>query len=347
MSQQYRQLLGTDLLADSRGYLNDSDEALRTLFCGATTPASPIAYMLWADTSSGQLKQRNASNDAWIIVGVLGSTHQGHLPMAGTAAAGGTMTGAIDMGGQQITNLGVGTGSAAARVTELDLKAPIAAPTLTGDAKVSQDPAGNDSIPRRSWTDGRYVKLAGSTMTGALTLPAAPSASGLQAVPFSQAQTMSFNTTTGHRHDGGDARKVLGTSIDSGAAASGTLLTANGGGGAAWITASRDPGILILTYGSVKSIASDEITIDQTATIWDITPEAGDADNLKTINGGQVYQVICLQAPSGKNVTLKHATGNIRNQGGGDFTLNSIYDCAWYMYRNGIWSMVLKSTCGS
>lgn len=46
--------------------LADRDEALRTLFSGATAPTNPVAYMLWADTANKILKQRNAGNSAWV-----------------------------------------------------------------------------------------------------------------------------------------------------------------------------------------------------------------------------------------------------------------------------------------
>lgn len=46
--------------------LADRDEALRTLFSGATAPSNPVAYMLWADTANKVLKQRNAGNSAWV-----------------------------------------------------------------------------------------------------------------------------------------------------------------------------------------------------------------------------------------------------------------------------------------
>jgi len=41
---------------------------------GATEPTTKYAYQFWADTSVGLLKQRNAANSAWIILGNLGST---------------------------------------------------------------------------------------------------------------------------------------------------------------------------------------------------------------------------------------------------------------------------------
>jgi hypothetical protein len=55
-----------------QGY-NDALDALRSLHSGASEPESMIAYMLWADTTSGLLKQRNASNNGWLIKGSLTS----------------------------------------------------------------------------------------------------------------------------------------------------------------------------------------------------------------------------------------------------------------------------------
>lgn len=46
--------------------LPDRDESLRTLFSGASAPANPVAYQLWADTATKTLKQRNAANSAWV-----------------------------------------------------------------------------------------------------------------------------------------------------------------------------------------------------------------------------------------------------------------------------------------
>ena len=41
---------------------------------GATEPTTKYAYQFWADTSLGLLKQRNAANSAWIVLGTLGVT---------------------------------------------------------------------------------------------------------------------------------------------------------------------------------------------------------------------------------------------------------------------------------
>lgn len=60
---------GAAFLAD----LNLALPALASLNSGATAPATTYAYMLWADTTSGWLKQRNAANSAWIHVAPLGT----------------------------------------------------------------------------------------------------------------------------------------------------------------------------------------------------------------------------------------------------------------------------------
>jgi hypothetical protein len=49
----------------------DAMETLRTLNSGASAPASTVAYMLWADTTAGYLKIRNAANTAWVRVAPL------------------------------------------------------------------------------------------------------------------------------------------------------------------------------------------------------------------------------------------------------------------------------------
>lgn len=60
---------GAAFLAD----LNLALPALASLNSGATAPATTYAYMPWADTASGWLKQRNAANSAWIHVAPLGT----------------------------------------------------------------------------------------------------------------------------------------------------------------------------------------------------------------------------------------------------------------------------------
>lgn len=53
---------GASFLAD----LNSVIAALATNSSGATEPATTYAYQVWADTTAGILKQRNAANTAWV-----------------------------------------------------------------------------------------------------------------------------------------------------------------------------------------------------------------------------------------------------------------------------------------
>lgn len=56
-----------------RTALNNALDTLVTLNSGASAPSTTFAYMLWADTTTGLLKIRNAANSAWIVVGRLAS----------------------------------------------------------------------------------------------------------------------------------------------------------------------------------------------------------------------------------------------------------------------------------
>lgn len=69
----------------------DAFNALRSLFSGASEPAvaDQVAYMLWADTTSGLLKIRNAANNAWITMGSLSLANLGHLLASGSNLTGG------------------------------------------------------------------------------------------------------------------------------------------------------------------------------------------------------------------------------------------------------------------
>lgn len=73
-----------------RSDLNGALAAIVSNNSSASEPAPTYAYMWWADTSAGLLKQRNAANSAWITIGTLASTNLGLLSLAG-----GTLTGAL------------------------------------------------------------------------------------------------------------------------------------------------------------------------------------------------------------------------------------------------------------
>lgn len=57
-----------------RSDLNNALAAIVSLNSGASQPTDTFAYMLWADTTTGQLKIRNAANNAWITLRELDGT---------------------------------------------------------------------------------------------------------------------------------------------------------------------------------------------------------------------------------------------------------------------------------
>jgi hypothetical protein len=76
--------------AGFRADLNNALAAIVSQNSGANEPNPTYAYQLWADTTAGQLKIRNASNSAWTVLGSLADVGLGLL-----SRAGGTMTGPL------------------------------------------------------------------------------------------------------------------------------------------------------------------------------------------------------------------------------------------------------------
>jgi len=63
--------------------LVDAHNTLRSNWSGTVEPAAAdrVAYMWWADTTTGLLKIRNAANTAWVTVGTLATENLGLLGM--------------------------------------------------------------------------------------------------------------------------------------------------------------------------------------------------------------------------------------------------------------------------
>lgn len=51
--------------------INAAMDSIASHFSGASDPGAIGAYRFWADTTSGTLKQRNAANEAWVVMGLL------------------------------------------------------------------------------------------------------------------------------------------------------------------------------------------------------------------------------------------------------------------------------------
>lgn len=84
-----------------RADINNALAAIVSNNSGATEPATTYAYMWWADTTSGWLKQRNAANNAWlnkITLSAAMTTVGAALYSAANAAAARTAIGAAASG---------------------------------------------------------------------------------------------------------------------------------------------------------------------------------------------------------------------------------------------------------
>lgn len=79
---------GLSVLAD----LNNALAAIASGNSGNAAPSVTYPYMIWNDTLNGLVKVRNASDTAWITVGVLGATNLGLAALSGA-----TFTGPVTM----------------------------------------------------------------------------------------------------------------------------------------------------------------------------------------------------------------------------------------------------------
>jgi hypothetical protein len=73
-----------------RGDINAAIQALASQNSGATEPATRYPYMVWADTTAGKIKIRNAANSAWIdYCPIAGPTATGYATLAAASASAG------------------------------------------------------------------------------------------------------------------------------------------------------------------------------------------------------------------------------------------------------------------
>lgn len=78
--------------ASVRADINNALAAIVSNNSGATAPATTFAYMLWADTTTGLLKIRNAANSGWVTIGTMATTNLALAPLASPTFSG-TLTG--------------------------------------------------------------------------------------------------------------------------------------------------------------------------------------------------------------------------------------------------------------
>lgn len=90
--------------------LNNALAAIVSLNSGATAPSTTYAYQLWGDTTAGQLKQRNAANSAWVVIGTLDSVGWGLATQASPTFSGtATFSGDVALSGTGYLDLPAGT----------------------------------------------------------------------------------------------------------------------------------------------------------------------------------------------------------------------------------------------
>jgi hypothetical protein len=68
------------------------------------------------------------------------------------------------------------------------------------------------------------------------------------------------------------------------------------------------------------------------------TEGGASTDDLDTLNGGATGDVVYLRSSNdARDITLKHATGNLRLSGGADFTLSNVNKCVAFRYDGSVW----------
>ena len=138
-----------------RADVNNALAAVVSLNSGPTAPSPTFAYQLWADTTAGQLKIRNAANNAWIVWGSLADVGLGLLNRAG-----GTMTGAITFAGSQPTAT-----TAAAGIVQLDSGISSTSEALAATPKAVKDAKDNAVATAASSAAATYLPAATAAST--------------------------------------------------------------------------------------------------------------------------------------------------------------------------------------
>jgi hypothetical protein len=118
---QHDYVIGNDTAANVRADINTALLAIASNNSGASAPATTYANQWWYDSTNDILKIRSEANDAWISVAKLDQTLDQFFPIVGGVEV--TATG---------TELNFVDGVTSAIQTQLDAKAALASPALTG-----------------------------------------------------------------------------------------------------------------------------------------------------------------------------------------------------------------------
>jgi len=178
----YSDILAGDSLLDSLAPLKARDDALRAFEAANSAPVSPVAYQLWIDTSTGDIKRRNAANSAWVAIGKVTDSYDGFVN-ARTPVLLATM----DAGNNQIGN--VADPSAAKDAVPRDwIFSQMAGRLVLGTKAVGWVTGPNDVLQYAS--GGSLVKKnSGFTISGTDSEKFSPNQDGYYLVNFSITMT--------------------------------------------------------------------------------------------------------------------------------------------------------------
>lgn len=305
-------LLSTDTLADSRTYINDALDALKTSWSGTSEPTSPVRGQWFIDSDDNTLKIHNGTS--WCTIGDADVTYLGLLPRsAGSSYA---LSGALYCGSQQVKQVATPTdGTDATNKAYTDAKA-IAGGTFTGAItmgayKVTSTrtvPDDDSEFVRKDYVDAKMPKTGG-TFTGDVAMNGTEYITGLpsesSSTPADYAATCGY--VRSHVHNGTEAVKVVLANIDIGTPTNGTL--AMGGSSALsmvmpWAAASTSSVSVGTSYADVLSAT---VTLPRTTT--------------------QIYLTFRLHCDSGGDYGL-------RLQDGADTTIVEWYQSAAPNYHD-------------
>lgn len=278
--------------ASFRSDLNSALVALGTLQSGASAPATTFAYMLWADTTNGLLKQRNAANSGWIVRGALAESfvlsRSSNTILAGadlgkaiiaTAAFTQTLTAAATLGDGWFVDYNAQGYSIVLDPNGSETIDGATTKTVTGSGRIYCNGSAFFTIGFSSGSTGSPIQpISASVSSNALTISAS-------------ALNLDFRSTTA---SSGTVSSVTGTPANLVISSGSTLGTTNGVAHRIAVLAINNAGTIELAAMNIEGGASlaESGTINTTA-----EGGAGAADSARvaystTARTGVAYRVI-------------------------------------------------------
>ena len=201
----------TDVLSDSRTDINDGIDTLKTNLLGTANPAGALLVdgIIWVNTTDNKLRGRIAGANVdlgdWAL-------EMGHVRKDGTV----TMTGALSMGSNKVTNLSAPTASSdAARKSDVDARLAKAGDTLDSAALLSYSGSitltDGLNLAHKTYVDSKIAKSGDTGITGRLAYSSALAASSSVRDHLDRDEIeklVTFSSTVGHNHNGSNSRKV-------------------------------------------------------------------------------------------------------------------------------------------